>query len=85
MTCRIHDASLAGRLAEALLRATETLIGERDCLADSICGGPVDPDDEAMLAEYDAEIDGYLDLLAEAGLRPRDGGDGARTAPEAGR
>lgn len=65
---------LEQRLAAALLHATKSLIAERDCLNESVArpdtGEVDDPDDAAMLASYDADIDRYLELLAEAGAWP---------------
>ena len=74
MSCRIHDASLTHRLTRALLHATKSLIAERDLLNDNVAcrstGEVEDADDAVMPASYDADIDRYLVLLAEAGAWP---------------
>ena len=74
MTCGLHDGTLTRRLAEALLRATQSLMAERDLVMDSVCapgtGEAEDPKDAALLADYDRQIDGYLELLGEAGMWP---------------
>ena len=74
MSCRIHDASLTHRLTRALLHATKVLIAERDLLNDNVAcrstGKVEDGDDAVMPASYDADIDRYLELLAEAGAWP---------------
>lgn len=60
------------QLAAALKEATKSLIAERDCQYESVAtpstGEVEDEDDARMLAEMDAEIDGYRAALERAGV-----------------
>ena len=66
-----HGTALERRLAEGLAGAVRWVIADRDMLYASVStasGSIPDPDDRQELEALDAAIDGWAELLEEAGL-----------------